>query len=463
MLESYPFHPDLLDLMYHRWGTLASYQRTRGALQFLASVVYDLWDRGRDLQPLIGAGDVPLDGDNARNAFFTQVGERENYSSVLNADLIGSGARAARVDRRIASDSPALQRFRVGTRLATAAMLYSFGSREGEDRGVLESDLIQAATVPGLDRMILTTALNDLRSETLHLHYTGKRYRFDIQPNLNKLIDEEIRKLEGSEVEGRVRKMLESALAGARGAVIWPEHSGMVNDHVPMLQVVYLPFEWDGGLDEAGLHDKLTQWLEYAGSSRRDHKNSLVFAIPGYMARDNSLNAARELMAVEALTRQIRNYNVDQQELKARHTTARERLERGMLSLYDRIALPIPEQTMYSWRFIELQSRNETLLHDRVMGALRDGKHLFDSVTPDKLIALTGLNEAQVIKTADVANWFFSFFGFTRLSTADAVTNAIQRGVQDEKFGYSSVWQLSENGFHFPNREYLHRALFTER
>lgn len=456
VLESYPFHPDLLDLMYHRWGTLASYQRTRGALQFLASVVYDLWDRGRDLQPLIGAGDVPLDGDNARNAFFTQVGERENYSSVLNADLIGSGARAARVDRRIASDSPALQRFRVGTRLATAAMLYSFGSREGEDRGVLESDLIQAATVPGLDRMILTTALNDLRSETLHLHYTGKRYRFDIQPNLNKLIDEEIRKLEGSEVEGRVRKMLESALAGARGAVIWPEHSGMVNDHVPMLQVVYLPFEWDGGLDEAGLHDKLTQWLEYAGSSRRDHKNSLVFAIPGYMARDNSLNAARELMAVEALTRQIRNYNVDQQELKARHTTARERLERGMLSLYDRIALPIPEQTMYSWRFIELQSRNETLLHDRVMGALRDGKHLFDSVTPDKLIALTGLNEAQVIKTADVANWFFSFFGFTRLSTADAVTNAIQRGVQDEKFGYSSVWQLSENGFHFPNREYVY-------
>ena len=39
---SYPFHPDLLDLMYHRWGSLPSYQRTRGALQFLASVVYAL-------------------------------------------------------------------------------------------------------------------------------------------------------------------------------------------------------------------------------------------------------------------------------------------------------------------------------------------------------------------------------------------------------------------------------------
>jgi len=37
--SSYPFHPDLLDLMYHRWQ-LPSYQRTRGALQFLARTVY---------------------------------------------------------------------------------------------------------------------------------------------------------------------------------------------------------------------------------------------------------------------------------------------------------------------------------------------------------------------------------------------------------------------------------------
>jgi hypothetical protein len=30
-------------LIYHRWGSLSSYQRTRGALQFLARVVHALW------------------------------------------------------------------------------------------------------------------------------------------------------------------------------------------------------------------------------------------------------------------------------------------------------------------------------------------------------------------------------------------------------------------------------------
>src|SRR5258706_10391148 len=89
IVQSYPLHPDLLDLMYHRWGALPSYQRTRGALQFLASVVYDLWQHGRDLQPLISPGDVPLEMDNTRNAFFTQVGQRQNYNSVMDADLTG--------------------------------------------------------------------------------------------------------------------------------------------------------------------------------------------------------------------------------------------------------------------------------------------------------------------------------------------------------------------------------------
>src|SRR5438876_4528435 len=35
--QSYPFHPALIDLMRERWGSLPSYQRTRGALQFLAT------------------------------------------------------------------------------------------------------------------------------------------------------------------------------------------------------------------------------------------------------------------------------------------------------------------------------------------------------------------------------------------------------------------------------------------
>lgn len=58
-------------------------------------------------------------------------------------------------------------------------MLYSFGAREGEDRGVLETDLVAAVLAPGLDRNVIVAALHDLREEELYLHYTGRRYRFE--------------------------------------------------------------------------------------------------------------------------------------------------------------------------------------------------------------------------------------------------------------------------------------------
>jgi len=138
ILQSYPLHPDLLDLMYHRWGSLPSYQRTRGALQFLASVIYDLWSDGRDLQPLIGPGDVPIEMDNTRNAFLTQVGQRENYNSVMDADLIGANARLRLLIIAWHPTVPPYSAIASGTRLATSIMLYSFGARQGEERGVSE-------------------------------------------------------------------------------------------------------------------------------------------------------------------------------------------------------------------------------------------------------------------------------------------------------------------------------------
>ncbi len=461
ILESYPFHPDLLDLMYHRWGTLPSYQRTRGALQFLASVIYDLWESGRDLQPLIGVGDVPLDADHTRNAFFTQIGEREAYTSVFDVDFISGKAGSARVDRRIASDSPALQRFRVGTRLATSIMLYSFGAREGEERGVTEADLIQAATVPGLERMALTTALNDLRNELLYMHYTGRRYRFETQPNLNKLIDDETKKFDANDISKRVYSVLEAAMRGTRGAVLWPADDGRVNDRIPMFQIVYLPLDWTQISEQEELLGYLTSWIEKCGSGRRVYKNGLAFAVPNYLSADSMYSAARELLAIESLMRDKKrfNFSADQmRELTSRETGCSDRLNRGILSLYDRVAIPVPgSDRPYTFRFIELQSRSDASLHARVIGALKDEARLiFDTVTPDKLIALMALTEQHTIKVDDVIASFFSYFNFPHLTSDEVVIKAVSRGVAEAKFGYTAAARTEESQFVAPSRELIY-------
>ena len=74
--QSYPFHPALIDLMRERWGSLPSYQRTRGALQFLATAIHALWAGNVQTQPLLGPGDIPLADGQVRATFLAQVGEQ---------------------------------------------------------------------------------------------------------------------------------------------------------------------------------------------------------------------------------------------------------------------------------------------------------------------------------------------------------------------------------------------------
>jgi len=40
---TYPFHPELIDVLYERLSTLPKFQRTRGALRLLAHVIRKIW------------------------------------------------------------------------------------------------------------------------------------------------------------------------------------------------------------------------------------------------------------------------------------------------------------------------------------------------------------------------------------------------------------------------------------
>ena len=82
---------------------------------------------------MIGPGDVDLADEHSRNTFFEQVGAERQYRAVVEADFLGTDAGARRVDERFARESPALASLRIGSRVATAIMLMSFGAREGED------------------------------------------------------------------------------------------------------------------------------------------------------------------------------------------------------------------------------------------------------------------------------------------------------------------------------------------
>lgn len=449
ILDSYPFHPELLDLMYLRWGSLPTYQRTRGALQFLATVVGALWKKPQAAGPLIGPGDVPLDDAQVRNTFFTQVGEREAMMSVLDSDLLGGQARCKRVDEAIAADAPGLRAYQVGTRLTRALALYSFGAKPGEDRGVLRSELLAATQAPGMTADVLETALQGLADTLLYIHGTGRRYRFEKRPNLNKLVDDEARKVEAGEVLDAVRKHLASKMGTRCGAVVWPKSSAEIPDRRTEFQMVLL-----GTAEALKPEDEVQrlcrQWTEDHGTTKREHRNALAFAVPSPGGVDGALAAARKWLALTNLLDDKDRHGFqkeDVDDLEARRQRAHNDLLAMVRPMYMQVLLPVAAtgaegDPIRMERF--MVEGHLALGASGILDALvRPLEHyLFDKVLPGKLVQCVQLGagvpeeRGHWISGPDLVRQFFGSVQYPKLLRLAGLQETVADGVRRGTFGY---------------------------
>lgn len=125
---SYPIHPELFDRLYKDWSTLDRFQRTRGVLRLMATVISVLWQRG-DQNLLIMPGTVPLD-DARVNSELTKYLD-DGWDPVIRSDVDGANALPLRLD----SENRNLGRYSATRRVARAVYLAS-APREEARRGI---------------------------------------------------------------------------------------------------------------------------------------------------------------------------------------------------------------------------------------------------------------------------------------------------------------------------------------
>ena len=446
--SSYPFHPDLLDLMYHRWGSLPSYQRTRGALQFLARTVAYLWQQNDPLW-LIYPGSIPLIDINVKQSFFSQVGQQDAYESVIAADIAGRKAKVEIVNQRLGNDAPAIAPLKIATRLAVAILMYSFGAKSGEDRGVMEQEIAASCLTETLDRTTLTAALSDLREELLYLHYVGKRYRFETKPNLNKLIADEESKISAEDSLQVIREQLGSGLKADKGEIIlWPKDSSCIPDNLTKFIVTYLDGSWAEKSPDV-IKESLMNWVEYRGNSKRISKNCLAFVVPNRQQMDKARSTARIYQAIVSLLGQKNQYKFSEEdlsELKEKQNNSKDTLKAAINRLYESIALPIPNGEGTSpivLKIIDLQSQLNTSnpLQERVLEALRSD--VFNSLTVTKLMRLSGLSSDRPhIQVLELIQAFFQYPTHPKLLNEKPIKQALLQAIEQGQVGY--IPQLEE-------------------
>jgi hypothetical protein len=467
MRAAYPFHPALIDIMRERWTAVDAFQRTRGALRFLASCMHSLKKNG-GAKALLGPGDVPLKDVDVRVRMLKELGVQNDYDPVITADIDGPNARAKRIDERMARETPALASVKPAMRIATAILLYSFGGlrREGSGSdetlppGVTENELLAACVGPDLDNITATAVLSELRNTCLYLHYDGVRYCFKKDPNVTKLIEdaEQTVAREDSQARGhgpvrsQIKEMLDARLAGHHTAIVWPAKSQDIPDEDPRFLVAYLPLEFAAeGKPEQDRQAK--DYLTKYGDRPRRFRNGLGLAIPEKKQIEALRRAVRYLLAidrVEAKKQQLRLTKDQIDQLRERKRTEQAAAESCFRELYTAVWLPRVQDGELEIEKVERGGRplQATGVHERIMELLTSvgTPRIHGSVTPRKIAERVRLGESLVegepplmgIKASDVLESFFRDIAPPRLESASVLRKGIARGVSEGVFAYAS-------------------------
>lgn len=467
MRAAYPFHPALIDVMRERWTAVDAFQRTRGALRFLASCMHSL-KRNGGAQPLLGPGEVPLKDVDVRVKMLKELGVQNDYDPVITADIDGPNARAKRIDERMARETPALASVKPATRLATAVLLYSFGGlrREGAGEaetlppGVTESELLAACVGPDLDNITATAVLSELRNACLYLHCDGVRYCFKKDPNVTKLIEDAEQSVSREEaqakgrgpVRDKTKEMLDARLAGHHTAVVWPGKSQDIPDEDPRFLVAYLPLEF-AGESKAEQDHQAKELLSKYGDRPRRYRNGLGLAIPDKRQIEALRRAVRYLLAIERvdakkLLLRLTKDQLDQ--LKERRRTEEAAAESCFRDLYGAVWLPRVESGEIDVERVERGGRplQAAGIQQRIMELLTSvgPPRVHGSVTPRKIAERVKLGETVAqgeppmlgIKASEVLESFFRDIAPPRLESSAVLRKAIARGVTEGAFAYTS-------------------------
>jgi len=216
MTRAYPFHPDVVRILYERWGTLPDFQRTRGALRILGLVLADLFATNR-FDSLIVPAHLNLASGDLRNEL-VRVLDNTTFTNVIDSDIAGVSAKAEQIDAGIGREHA---RFHPAVRTATAIFLWSFSGASGETRGATEAQIRVGALTPEMQPAIIGNILGEFRRRLWYLHEEGTTYRFDTRANLNRVI---VQKEEGvtaqqarKAVEDKITELLNEPASKGRG------------------------------------------------------------------------------------------------------------------------------------------------------------------------------------------------------------------------------------------------------
>jgi predicted AAA+ superfamily ATPase len=296
---AYPIHPEIFDRLYTDWSTLLKFQRTRGVLRLMASVIHSLWEKG-DRNPLILPCMIPI--DDSRVQFELTRYLSDNWVPVIEKDVDGPNSVPLRID----GDVPNLGKLHATRRVARTIYLGSAPTSTAAHRGIEDRRVKLGCVMPGEAPSLFVDALRRLTAAATYLYQDGPRLWYSTQATVAKLAEDRAEQLKRDpdavalELDRRLRRDL--ARTGDFSRVHpMPRTSAEVPDDLDARLVVL-------GIDdvyskEAGNAAEIAAKaiLETRGNSPRIFRNMLVFLAADKVRLQDLDEAVRKYLAWDSI------------------------------------------------------------------------------------------------------------------------------------------------------------------
>jgi len=236
MQLSYPIHPELFDRLYKDWSTLDRFQRTRGVLRLMATVISVLWQRG-DQNLLIMPGTIPIDETMVTSELTKYL--EDGWDPVIRTDVDGPNSLPLRLD----ADQKNLGRYSAARRVARTVFLASAPREEGK-KGIDVKTITLGTAQPGEAPGTFADALRHLSNAATFLYVDGAQYWYSLKANITRLAaDRANSNFTEHDADDEIKRRLQNVREKGPFAALhaFPDGPGDVADDDDGVHLVLLP------------------------------------------------------------------------------------------------------------------------------------------------------------------------------------------------------------------------------
>lgn len=417
-IKSFPFQPEVIEVLYKRWGSFPTFQRTRGVLRILALVVYSLKDSEN---PFIRLSDFDLKNSEIRRELIKHIGQE--YDSIISADITSENSGSKKVDIGLGES---YRPFSFGTKIATTIFMYSFSG--GLEKGATYNEIKLSCAEPSIPSSIIIEALSKLKENLFYISDMGNF--FTNQPNLNRILLTKMESIEQKDIEREEKENLQNSCSKEYFDIyIWPRDTKDIPDTKELKLIIMKSY----------LKNEFKKFVENCGEKPRIYRNTLIFLCPLESERMNFKDFIIKKLAWQNIEndRTLNLTKEQKEEVKKKIKSTENEMKLKIRTLYRIIIIPLKND------FKEIDLGIPTYGYDVPIN-----KEIYDILRSEgeileKLSSLTVkekyLKDKDYVETKNILETFYKTPGEIRIIKDDVFMDSIKDGVRKGLFGLGKI------------------------